>query len=109
MRRAVLIQEHPIEGKRKMTDLPPELSALVALVDAQPSPVCEAFRYCLALGMAAAGKISLVQSCPGENGMICVFESPAGERFTLAKPAMTKEQEATVKAMLKVILEKGWL
>jgi hypothetical protein len=108
MRQAVLIHEHPIEGKKKMTDLPSELSTLVALIDAQPSPVCEAFRYCIALGMAAAGKIRLVQSFPGENGMICVFESSEGKRFTLAKPAMTEEQEATVKAMLRVILEAGW-
>jgi hypothetical protein len=45
-----------------MTDLPPEFSALVALVDAQPAPVREAFRYCLALGMAAAGKNQLSSS-----------------------------------------------
>jgi hypothetical protein len=93
-----------------MTDLPPELAAFASMLDTQPAPVREMFYYCLALGLAAAGKISLVQAFPGENGMICVFESSAGEWFTLAKPAMTKEQEATVKAMLRVILvEEGWL
>ncbi len=43
-----------------MTDLPPELSALASLVDAQPAPVREAFRYCLALAMVEAGKARLV-------------------------------------------------
>jgi hypothetical protein len=39
-----------------MTDLPPELSILASLIDAQPAPVREAFRYCLALAMVEAGK-----------------------------------------------------
>ena len=34
----------------------------------------------------------------------------ASERFSLARPAMTKEQEATVKEVLREILdEEGWL
>jgi hypothetical protein len=32
-----------------MSDLPPELAAFASLLDAQPAPVREAFRYCLAL------------------------------------------------------------
>jgi hypothetical protein len=43
-----------------MTDLLPELSALASLVDAQPAPVREAFRYCLAMAMVEVGKARLV-------------------------------------------------
>jgi hypothetical protein len=35
-----------------------------------------------------------------------VFETVAGERFSLARPAMSAEQEATVKEMLREILEE---
>ena len=90
-----------------MSDFPPELAAFVSMLDAQPAPVREMFYYCVALAMAVAGKARLVETVPGANGPVCVFESSAGERFSLAKPAMTAEQEATVKAMLRAILEEG--
>ena len=89
-----------------MTDLPPELSALASLVDAQPAPVREAFRYCLALAMVEAGKARLVGQEPGEAGAVCTFETVDGERFSLARPAMSKEVEAEVKEMLREILEE---
>jgi hypothetical protein len=82
------------------TDLPPELSTLSSLVDAQPAPVREAFRCCLALMMVEAGKARLVETVPGENGPVSVFELSAGERFCLARPAMTAEQEATAREIL---------
>jgi hypothetical protein len=70
----------------------------------------EAFRYCLALTMVEAGKACLVAVEPGENGAVCVFESSAGEQFSLARPAITAEQEAAVKEMLREILrDEGWL
>jgi hypothetical protein len=80
------------------TGIPPSLSASTSLLDAQPAPVQAALHYCLGLlMMAEAGKARLVETVPGENGPVCVFESSAGERFSLAKPAMTKEQEATAR------------
>jgi hypothetical protein len=59
-----------------MTGLPPEFSLLASLVDAQPAPVHEAFRYCLAPAMVEAGKhlprrrqgARLVGQEPGEAG-----------------------------------------
>jgi hypothetical protein len=89
-----------------MTDLPPELSALASLVDAQPAPVREVFRYCLALLMIEAGKARLVAVEPGEAGAVCTFETVAGERFGLARPAISKEVEAGVREMLREILEE---
>jgi hypothetical protein len=82
------------------------LTTLASLIDAQPAPVREAFRYCLALAMVEAGKACLVAVEPGEAGAVCTFELSAGERFTLARPAMTARQEAAVKEMLREILEE---
>jgi hypothetical protein len=111
-------------AKTPSMDLPPELSLLASLVDAQPAPVREAFRYCLALAMVEAGKARLVGREPGEAGAVCTFETVAGERFSLpaparpgcaaragvaqaqvARPAMSKEVEAEVREMLREILE----
>jgi hypothetical protein len=71
-----------------MTDLPPEFSAFASLIDAQPAPVREAFRYCLALAMVEAGKACLVAAEPGEAGAVCTFETVAGERFSLPAPVV---------------------
>jgi hypothetical protein len=81
-----------------MSGFPPELSAFASLLDAQPAPVRDAFNYCLALLMVEAGKARLVEMVPGENRPVCVFESSAGERFRLARPAMTAEMEAEILA-----------
>jgi hypothetical protein len=70
----------------------PYLSAFAALLDAQPEPVRAAFNYCLALVMVEAGKARLVETQPGEAGTICVFESVAGQRFSLARPSMSDEE-----------------
>jgi len=56
--------------------------------------------------MVGAGKARLVGQEPGENGPVCLFETVAGEQFSLAKPAMTKKQEATVREMLREILDE---
>ena len=55
-----------------------------------------AFTYWLVLMMIEAGKATLIETRPGEAGTICVFESSAGERFALARPAMSEEREAEV-------------
>ena len=90
------------------TDLPPELYAFVSLLNAQPAPVREAFRYCLALAMVEAGKARLVGHEPGEVGAVCTFETATGEQLSLARPAMTAEMEAEVSEMLREILgEEG--
>jgi hypothetical protein len=89
-----------------MTDLPPELSALSSLIDAQPAPVREAFRYCLALVMVEAGKAYLVAVEPGEAGAVCTFETITGEQFSLGRPAISKGVEAAVREMLREIFDE---
>jgi hypothetical protein len=37
---------------------------------------------------------------------VCTFETAAGERFSLARPAMSEEVEEGVKEMLREILEE---
>ena len=51
--------------------------------------------------MVEAGKARLVETGPGENGLVCTFESSAGEQFSLARPAMSEEVEAEVREMLE--------
>jgi hypothetical protein len=88
-----------------MTTLPPELAAFSDLLDAQPAPVRDAFQYCLCVLMAQAGVMRLVQKVPGENGTVCVFATTTGDHFGVARPAMSREQEAALIDVLREILE----
>ena len=88
-----------------MTTLPPELAAFSYLLDAQPAPVRGAFHYCLCLLMVQAGKMRLVEKVPGENGTVLVFETTAYDRFSVTRPAISKEQELALIDVLREILE----
>jgi len=59
--------------------------------------------------MVEAGKARLVETVPGENGPVCLFESSAGERFSLSRPAMTEEQEAAREMLREILEEEGGL
>jgi hypothetical protein len=84
---------------RKMTTLPPELTAFSYLLDTQPAPMRDAFHYCLCLLMVEAGKMRLV-----ENGEICMFETVARVKFSITKPALSRDQEAALIDVLREIL-----
>ena len=88
-----------------MIDLPPELQGFALLLDAQPPPAREIFQYCLCLMMVEVGKMRLVDTVPGEMSPICVFESSAGETFSVARPPMSQEEEAEVIGVLREILD----
>ena len=59
---------------------------------------------CLALAMVELGRGRLVGTVPGEAGPIHTFETTIGEQFSLARPPMSKEQEAWVIEELRKIL-----
>ena len=86
--------------------LPPDLAAFASLLDAQPEPARAAFAYCLAVPMVQAGKARLVETRPGDAPPICVFKTVAGDTFSIAKPRMTKEQEAALIDTIRDILEE---
>lgn len=91
-------------------NLPPELEALAALLDAQPGPVQVIFQYCLAILMVEADKAELIATTPGEAGMICTFRTVAGDVFSLTKPPLSAEDEAAMKETLQEILaDEDWL
>ena len=92
-----------------MGDLPPELQAFAALLDAQPSPVREAFQYCLCLAMVEAGKMKLVRTLPGETTPICLFETSAGDSFAVSRPPLDAEQEAALLEALREIIDDDGL
>ncbi len=54
----------------------------------------ELFYYCIALLTLETDKARPAETTPGEGGMICTFESSAGERFNVARPAMNEDVEA---------------
>jgi hypothetical protein len=88
-----------------MTDLPPELAAFSYLLDTQPAPMRDAFHYCLCLLMVEAGKMRLVEKVPGQKGEICVFETVARVKFSVTKPALSRDQEAALIDVLREILK----
>jgi hypothetical protein len=55
--------------------------------------------------MVQSGKMRLVEKVPGEHGRVCVFETTVGERFSMVKPAIGKEQELALIDVLREILE----
>lgn len=90
-----------------MNDLPPELQQFAAILDAQSGSVQSAFQYAMCLLMVEAGKMRLVETIPGENGAMYVFETTAGEKFTFSvtKPPMDEETEAALIKQLRAILD----
>ena len=92
-----------------MPTLPPELAAFSYLLDAQPAPMRDAFHYCLCVLMVEAGKMRLVEKVPGENGEICVFETVARVKFSVTRPALSRDQEAALIDVLREILKEEGL
>jgi hypothetical protein len=88
-----------------MTTLPPELAAFEYLLDAQPAPMRDAFHYCLCLLMVEAGKMRLVEKVRAEHGQICVFETVARRKFSVARPTLSRDQEAALIDVLREILK----
>ena len=89
-----------------MTDLSPELVSFSSLLDAQPAPVRDTFKYCLCLLMAQAGKMRLVEKVPSEGGTVCVFATILGDRFTVARSAISREKEVALIGVLREILKE---
>ena len=56
-----------------MTELPPELAAFAPLLASQPTPVREAFQYCLCLMMVENGKMHQIEILPGESTPVVRF------------------------------------
>jgi hypothetical protein len=48
----------------------------------------------------------LVEKVPGENGTVCVFETKVGDRFSVVRSAISKEQEAAPIDVLREVLEE---
>ena len=60
--------------------------------------------------MVEAGKMRLVETVPGEVSPICVFDSVAGESFSVARLQMGQEEEAeTIVALREILKDEGML
>jgi hypothetical protein len=84
-----------IERSNSVTNLPPELELFSSLMDAQREPVRAALHYCLSLVMVESGNARLIETRPGDASPICVFETVAGDTFSLAKPAISQKPSTT--------------
>jgi len=87
-------------------NLPPEIAAFDAFLNAQPKPVQLAFQYCLALMMVEDHKAELVETLPTDNGAMCTFRSVAGDVFSVTKPPINGQQEAEIIQQLREILDE---
>lgn len=89
-----------------MTNLPPELQKFAPFLDVQPVSLRTAFQYCLCSIMVEAGEMQLVETLRDNGGTICTFETIAGDVFSVAKPAITQEQEAALIKLLGIKLDE---
>ncbi len=92
-----------------MITLPPELAAFSYLLDAHPAPMRDAFHYCLCVLMVEAGVMRLVEKAPGEGGEICIFETVARVKFSVTRPALSRDQEAALIDVLREIMREEGL
>jgi hypothetical protein len=92
-----------------MNKLPPELAKFAPLMDIQSSVVGMVFQYCFCLLMTEVGKMRYVETIPGDNGAIYVFETIAGDRFSVIKPLISPEFEAALIKKLWEMLKKDGL
>jgi len=88
-----------------MADLPPALEGFASLLAAQPQPVREIFQYCLCLMMVESGKMRLAYTVPGDSSSICIFETVAGDTFSVPHPPLNQQEENAVLDALKDILK----
>ena len=58
--------------------------------------------------MVEADKMELIETLPSESRTLCTFRTVAGDVFSIAKPAISKEQEAALIEQLTVILDEEW-
>ena len=87
-----------------MEEFPAELQMFGDFIDSQPPPVREAFQYCLCLMMVETGGMKLVKTIPGDEKVLCYFETTAGDSFTIPRADITPEQEADIVEVLREIL-----
>ena len=53
--------------------------------------------------MVEAGKMRLIETIPGESGPLLIFETVAGDRFSIVKSAITQVQEAALIEQFRVL------
>ena len=89
-----------------MTTFLPEHAAFASLLDAQPAHVREAFSYLKCIMMTERGALRLVETHPGADGEVAIFESSAGVTFTIVRPPIAPDVEAQITAALRAILDE---
>jgi hypothetical protein len=102
-------QDTFVTDETTINDLPPELAQLASFLEALPDPIEGVFRYYVCLLMVEAGKMRLIGIVPGKGRNIYVFETLAGGRFNVVKPAINQELETDLIEELRELLNEDEL
>lgn len=88
-----------------MSKLPPEMALFVKYMAAQPEHIKDIYSHLIITAMVEAGNATLIQSDPGETGLMCTYRIVTGDVITLLKPKMTEAEEADMLAKIRQILD----
>lgn len=84
-----------------MSNLPPEMALFADYMAAQPEHIKDFYSHLIITAMVEAGNATLIQSDPGEAGLMCTYRIVTGDVITLRKPKMTEAEEADMVAKIR--------
>ena len=64
------------------------------------------FQYAIAVLMVEAGKANLIETLSGDETALYLFETISGDRFTIARPTLSPQQEQKLLEMLRTIIQE---
>jgi hypothetical protein len=79
---------------------------LATLLATEPYWTRDEFNHCFCLLMVEAGEMRMVERVPGLGSEVCTFETVDGDIFSVTRPPMSADLEATFKAKLREILDE---
>ncbi len=89
------------------TNLPPELSALAQIVDAQPPAMQELFQYALAMLLVEDGKANIVERRTIDGRAWIYLLTSSHELFSVVEPKVGEDVLAHLREMARDALRRG--
>lgn len=87
------------------TNLPPEFQPLLVELAAQPENVHAMWRYAVVLMMIDDEKARVIETRQQGDETHLTVQTLAGERFSIARPAMSEETERVLLEQIRAIVE----
>lgn len=85
-------------------DLPPDMTLIARLIDAQPLEVQELFRFALVMSMVRDGRAEIIEQYSSDREYIAV-RTNSGKLFSLAKPNVSEDQLKRVDQIVREVLD----